>query len=243
MFVIPSIDLRDGAAVQLVGGNPDDERVRDPDPVARARAFVDAGAEWLHVVDLDRALGKGSNMRAIARILDAVSDRCRVQVGGGVRFTEDVDACLDAGAARVIVGTRAVTDEMWLDHAAKRYGERLVIAVDARGDEIVVKGWTEGSGHSLTTFAKRAAALGVGGLLYTDVGREGQLGGANVDGVRALVDAVPETPVLASGGVRSIEDLNALADAGAWGTVIGMALYTGRIDFKSALDAFRQEGA
>lgn len=234
MHPIPAIDLRGGAAVQLVQGDLNQEKVRLPDPVAVAKDWASKGAEWLHVVDLDRAFAHGNNFRLIERLLEAVSEGVRVQVGGGVRFHDDIDALLNAGAARVVVGTRAVTDAEFLKDAARRYGKRLVVAVDARDNEVVVKGWTESSGKPLGRFAREASRAGVGALLYTDVGREGGLGGANVSGVRALVDAVPGTPIIASGGVAGLDDLLRLQAAGAAAVVVGMAFYTGRVDFVEA---------
>ena len=235
MHVIPAVDLLGGACVQLEGGDVAREKVRLDDPVAEAARWRGLGAEWLHVVDLDRALERGSNLRTVQRLIEEVP--AKVQVGGGVRQFEDVDALLNAGAARVVVGTRAVKDPVFLREAAKRYGARLVVAVDARGDEIVVRGWQEGSGRSLLEFAREAAALRVGGLLYTDVGKEGRLGGPNVDMVAALAGAV-DVPVVASGGIATDDDLARLAEAGAWGAVVGMAAYTGKIDMKAAMARF-----
>lgn len=235
MFVIPAVDLLGGACVQLEGGDVSKEKVRVDDPVAAAARWHALGAEWLHVVDLDRALERGSNLITVQRIMEKVP--LKVQVGGGIRQFEDVDAMLNANAARVVVGTRAVRDPVFLREAAARYGNRLVVAVDAKGDEILVRGWQEGSGRSLLGFAKEASALGVGGLLYTDVGREGRMGGPNVDMVGELAGAV-KVPVIASGGITTMEDLAELAEAGAWGAVVGMAAYTGRLDMKTAIERF-----
>ncbi|HLE95774.1 MAG TPA: 1-(5-phosphoribosyl)-5-[(5-phosphoribosylamino)methylideneamino]imidazole-4-carboxamide isomerase, partial [Candidatus Thermoplasmatota archaeon] len=232
MNVIPAVDLREGACVQLEGGDMTAERVRRPDPVAEARRWHEMGAEWIHVVDLDRALGRGSNLRVVQRILEEVP--AKMVVGGGVRMFDEIDALLNAGAARVVIGTRAVTEPDFLREAASRYGNRLVVAVDARGEDIVVKGWTESSGHLLLDFAKQAGSLGIGALLYTDVGLEGRMTGPNVESVRRLA-AVSRAPVVASGGIASMQDLDALREAGAWGAVVGMAAYTGKLDMQSAL--------
>ncbi len=233
MIPIPAVDIRGGRCVQLVGGDPSVENVSRPDPVAEATRWVERGATWLHVVDLDAALDEGSNLPVIREILQAVP--VPVQVGGGLRSMEDVQEVLDAGARRAVVGTRAVRDPEFLQEAGAVFGDALVVAVDARGQEIVVKGWTEGSGEDLLTFATRADEAGVGGLLYTDVGREGRKTGANVEGVRSLVDAVG-VPVIASGGIANAQDLQALMDAGAWGAVVGMAFYDGTLDFQDALE-------
>lgn len=239
MHVVPAVDLLGGACVQLEGGDLAKERVRLDDPVAEALRWRGMGADWIHVVDLDRALERGSNLRTVQRLIEEVP--ARIQVGGGVRQFDDIDALFNAGAARVVVGTRAVKDPVFLREAATRYGDRLVVAVDAKGDEIVVRGWTEGSGRSLIEFAREAASLGVGGLLYTDVGKEGRLGGANVDMVARLTAAV-DVPVVASGGITTEQDLARLADAGAWGAVVGMAAYTGRLDMKAMFDRYRDAG-
>jgi phosphoribosylformimino-5-aminoimidazole carboxamide ribotide isomerase len=237
MEVIPAIDLKEGAAVQLVGGDIHQERVHVDDPVAKALEFAEQGARWLHIIDLDRALGTGNNLQLIKRLLEEVP-RVRFQVGGGIRFTEDIDDLLMAGAARVVVGTRAVTDDKWFAHVCDRYGDRILAAVDVKDDEILIQAWKESSGKKLHEWAKVADAAGVGGFLYTDVAKEGRLGGANVAGVDALVKAVKK-PVIASGGIRHVEDLKHLAKAGAWGAVVGMAAYTGSLDLPAAHKEFR----
>jgi phosphoribosylformimino-5-aminoimidazole carboxamide ribotide isomerase len=237
MEVVPAIDLRQGAAVQLVGGDVKQERVHVDDPLAQARAFAEQGARWLHIVDLDRALGTGNNLQLIKRILEEIPS-VRFQVGGGVRFTEDIDDLLIAGAARVVVGTRAVTDDKWFAHVCERYGDRVIAAVDVKQDEILIKGWQQSSGKHLLDWAKRADALGVGGFLYTDVSKEGRLQGANIQGVEVLCKHVKK-PVVASGGVRDVADLKRLSEAGAWGAVVGMAAYTGSLDLAEAYRTFK----
>lgn len=235
--MIPAIDLRNGAAVQLVGGDVHHERIHVDDPVEQARAFAKQGARWLHVVDLDRALGSGTNLQVIKQILEAVPE-VRVQVGGGIRFTEDIDELLNSGAARVVIGTRAITDDKWFAHVCERYGQRLVAAVDARGEDILIHGWQSSSGKRLHDWAKAADGMGLGGFLYTDVAKEGRMGGVDAEGVKRLVATVQQ-PVIASGGVRHMQDLQALEKAGAWGVVVGMAAYTGDLDLKEAFRAFR----
>jgi len=238
MHVIPAIDIREGACVQLVGGDPSDEKIHIPDAVGQARRWAAQGAEWVHLVDLDRALDTGNNFQLVKRILD--TNAARFSLGGGLRFTEDIDEALDAGAATIVVGTRAVTDEKWFKHVCDRYGDRLVVAIDARDDEIVIRGWKQGSGKPLLAWAQSAAELGAGAFLYTDVGREGRMAGANVDNVRRLVEAL-DRPVIASGGVGSMEDLEALHGAGAWGAVVGMAAYTGAVDIGEAIKRFAND--
>ena len=239
MEIIPAIDLRNGAAVQLVGGDVRHEKVRLDDPVAVAQKFVDQGAKWIHVIDLDRALGTGNNLQVIKKILEVPG--ARFQVGGGIRFTEDIDALFEANAARVVIGTRAVTDEKWFAHVCERYGNRLFAAIDARDDEILIKGWTEMSGKKLLPWAQMADKQGVGGLLYTDVALEGRMGGVNAKAVEALAKKV-NVPVIASGGVASMDDLQSLWEAHAWGVVVGMAAYTGNLDLQKAHAHFGRKG-
>lgn len=240
MEIIPAIDLKEGACVQLVGGDPRHERIHIDDPVAQARRFVAMGARWIHVVDLDRALGTGNNLQVIKMILEVPG--ARFQVGGGIRFTEDIDALLEANAARVVVGTRAVTDDKWFAHVCERYGDRVIAAIDAKGDDILIKGWRESSGKKLHEWGQKAAQMGVGGLLYTDVSKEGRMGGVNAEAVAQLTKRV-KIPVVASGGVRNMDDLQAFWEAGAWGVVIGMAVYTGNLDLKTAIQHFERKGS
>lgn len=238
MEIIPAIDIRNGACVQLVGGDLTKERVRIEDPVQQARRFIEAGARWIHVVDLDRALGTGNNLQVIKRILEVPG--ARFQVGGGVRFTEDIDDLFECNAARVVVGTRAVTDDKWLAHVCGRYGDRIFAAVDAREDQILIKGWQEESGKNLLEWTSRSDKLGLGGFLYTDVSKEGLMQGVNGENVARLVQNV-KAPVIASGGVGSMQDLETFERAGAWGVVIGMAAYTGAVDIREAVTRFHKE--
>lgn len=240
MEIIPAIDLKDGACVQLVGGDVRQEKVHVDDPVGQARKFAEMGAKWIHVVDLDRALGTGNNMQVIRKILEVPG--VRFQVGGGIRFTEDIDALFECNAARVVIGTRAVTDDKWFAHVCERYGNRVFAAIDARGDDILIKGWQEQSGKKLVPWAEQADRLGLGGFLYTDVAKEGRMGGVNAEAVAHLVKRV-EAPVIASGGVRGMDDLQSLWEAGAWGVVVGMAAYTGALDLPNAFQHFARKGS
>lgn len=240
MEVIPAIDLREGACVQLVGGDPAMERVRVDDPVEQARKWVATGARWIHIVDLDRAMGTGNNLQVIKRILEVPG--ARFQVGGGVRFTEDIDDLLLAGAARVVVGTRAVTDDKWFAHVAERYGQRVVAAVDAKGEDILINGWKDVSGKKLHEWTARADKLGIGGFIYTDVGKEGRMEGVNAAAVAQLHRKL-KAPVMASGGVRGMDDLQTFWESGAWGVVVGMAAYTGALDLRQAIQTFERKGS
>lgn len=237
MIVIPAIDLRDGCCVQLVGGSFANERIRLPDPVAVAREWIDAGFRRLHVVDLDAALGVGSNLETVARL--ASLSGVDVQVGGGIRSEHVIAALLDAGARRVVLGTRAINDPEWLARVAERWPERIVVAADARHGRVVTDGWTLTSGAALADTVRGIQALPVAGFLVTSVDREGQMRGPDLDLI-ALSARWTDKPIIASGGVGSRHDLRALARSGAGATVVGMALYTGALDTRAVLEEFGQ---
>ena len=232
MIVYPAIDLSNGRCVQWVGGRPETERVSLPDPVAVARQFVDAGFAALHVVDLDAALGNdnnrnGNNRSSVAAILAAVG--VPVQVGGGLRDDDAVAAVIALGAARAVVGTRAVADRPWLARMAAAHPGRIVVAADCRRGEVVTHGWTEGSGVAAADFVAGLAELPLAGILVTDVGREGRLGGPDVAFLGGLARA-SKHPLLAAGGIRGGDDIASLATAGIAGAILGMALYEGGLD-------------
>lgn len=228
MIVYAAIDLRSGRVVQLVGGDPAAERVSLPDAGAVARGWIDCGFAALHVVDLDAALGLGDNAHALEEVL-AAARGVPVQVGGGVRTTERAEALLAAGAAAVVVGTRAVQEPAWLEEIATRWPDRIVVAADVRGEEVVVRGWTTSTGMTPEVLLSRLAEIPLAGVLVTDVAREGRMGGADTARFRRLAAASPH-PLLASGGIADAADLAALSDTGVAGAIVGMALYTGGLD-------------
>ncbi|MBR9988566.1 MAG: 1-(5-phosphoribosyl)-5-[(5-phosphoribosylamino)methylideneamino] imidazole-4-carboxamide isomerase [Gemmatimonadetes bacterium] len=228
MIVYAAIDLRESRVVQLVGGSPDEERVSLPDAAGTARDWVRTGFTALHVVDLDAALGLGSNDAAIDAII-AAAGTAHVQVGGGVRSTARVQELLDAGVATVVVGTRGVTDRDWLEEIVTRWPDRIVLAADVRGEDVVVRGWTESAGLAVDDLLSRIPDLPLAGVLITDVGREGRMTGADTDRFRRLASLSPH-PVIASGGIAGAPDLAELARTGVAGAVVGMALYTGALD-------------
>ncbi|MBI4394062.1 MAG: 1-(5-phosphoribosyl)-5-[(5-phosphoribosylamino)methylideneamino]imidazole-4-carboxamide isomerase [Euryarchaeota archaeon] len=232
MMVIPSIDIRQGRCVQLVGGDPSKVKVSIDDVEGQVERWASTGASMIHVIDLDAALGAGSNWDTIARLVTTTD--VPFQVGGGLRSVELIRRAVDAGVKRVIVGTKAIKDQKWLENVAAEFGDKVVVAVDARGGEVVVSGWTEGSGLRLVDYARSIDKLGLGALFFTDVDGEGKLTGINERLVKTLVEAV-ETPVIASGGISTMDDLYMLKDLGVDGAVIGMALYTGRIDLRQAV--------
>jgi len=231
--VIPAVDVQNGQAVQLVGG----ERGTGTsygDPVAAAREWVDRGARTLHLVDLDGAFeGERQNADAIAAIVEACD--VAVQVGGGIRTAADAAALLESGVDRVILGTAAVENPALVTEISEDYPGRVVVSLDARDGEVVVSGWTEGTGLDPAEAARRFADAGTGAILFTDVDVEGQLEGVRTEPVARLVDAV-DIPVIASGGVASVADVRALADAGAAAVVVGTALYEGAFTLAEAQD-------
>ena len=235
MIVIPAIDLRNGRCVRLREGRLDAETVFSDDPVAMAKHWVSLGARRLHVVDLDGAFAGAPQHAALITSIVAAVAPVDVEVGGGLRDPDAIATVLAAGARWAVVGTRAALDARFLKDAGAAFGERLIVAVDARGARVAVKGWTEVLDDTVVDVGRRARAAGAGALLYTDVSRDGTGNGPNVDDTAALARAIP-MPILASGGVSSVADLRALADIpGVHGTIVGRALYTGAIDLRDAL--------
>jgi phosphoribosylformimino-5-aminoimidazole carboxamide ribotide isomerase len=237
MLVIPAVDLRDGRCVRLRQGRSDEATVFGDDPVAAAREWVAQGARRLHVVDLDGAFaGAPRQLALVAKIVAAVAP-VEVEIGGGLRDVATVEAALDTGARWVVVGTRAALDPEFLGEICRSFPGRIVVAVDARGDRVAVKGWTEVAATTATELGLRARDAGAAALLYTDVSRDGTGDGPNVEATAALAQAT-RAPVLASGGVASVEHLRQLAAvSGVVGTVVGRALYTGSIRLRDAIEA------
>jgi phosphoribosylformimino-5-aminoimidazole carboxamide ribotide isomerase len=223
--------MQDGQVVQLVGGERGTGRTYG-DPVEAARRWVDAGARTLHLVDLDGAFeGERANADAIDAVLDAVD--VGVQLGGGIRTVDDATALLDRGVDRVILGTAAVERPGIVAEISDAYPGSVLVSLDAKDGEVVVAGWTEGTGLDPADAAGRYADLGAGGILFTDVDVEGQLSGVRTDPVRRVVEAV-DVPVIASGGVATLDDVRALKRAGAAAVVVGSALYEGQFTLAAA---------
>ena len=227
MQVIPAIDLRDGACVQLVGGSYAEERIRIANPVAVAKRWVRLGFSRMHLVDLDGATGRGSNREAVRNILRATT--ATIQCGGGVRDLDTIDELLSAGASEVVVGTRAIEDRAWLEDAVTRYPNRIIVAADTAGRFLVSHGWSETSSRDVIDFVDELNALPLSAILVTAVEREGRLHGPDVK-LMEEITARSTIPLQAAGGVRDVRDLRALSDAGAAATIIGMALYTGALN-------------
>ena len=231
--VVPAVDVQDGRVVQLVGGERGSGR-RYGDPVEAAERWVEAGARTLHLVDLDGAFeGERRNAAAVDAVLGAVGPDVDVQLGGGIRTADDARDLLARGVDRVILGTAAVEDPDLVADLADDHPDGVLVSLDARGGEVVVAGWTTGTGLEPAAAASRFVDRGAAGILFTNVDVEGRLGGVDVGPVERLVEAVA-VPVVASGGVARVDDLVALRDAGAAAVVVGTALYEGRFTLEEA---------
>jgi phosphoribosylformimino-5-aminoimidazole carboxamide ribotide isomerase len=233
VIIYPAIDLRDGKCVRLIEGDFERETVFGDDPAGAARRWREAGATWLHVVDLDGArTGESANLDAIAAIVRAVD--CPVQVGGGVRSLEAAERLFAAGVARVIVGTAIVTEPGVVGTLVHQFPGKVAAGLDARDGNLAIAGWLEQGSVSALETARALPVLGIDTVIYTDIRRDGTLSGPNVDALTEMI-AVPAVKVIASGGIGSIDDVRDVADAGAAGVIIGRALYDGRVALADAL--------
>ena len=235
MILYPAIDLKDGQCVRLLRGDMAAATVFGDDPAAQARSFVAAGCQWLHIVDLNGAfVGRPVNGAAVSTILGAVE--VPVQLGGGIRDRAGIDGWLEAGVARVILGTVALRDPDLVRAAARANPGQVAVGIDSRDGMVAVEGWAETSDVTATDLARRFEDAGVAAIIYTDIDRDGAMQGPNVAATAALARAVA-IPVIASGGVSSLDDLRALKASGAPldGVISGRALYEGRIDLAAAV--------
>jgi phosphoribosylformimino-5-aminoimidazole carboxamide ribotide isomerase len=240
VILFPAIDLKNGEAVRLQQGDMTRATVFNRDPAAQARVFAAQGFEYLHLVDLDGAFaGKPMNAAAVERILAAV--KIPVQLGGGIRDRATIDAWLGKGVARIIIGTAAVREPALVKEAARAYPAQIAVGLDARDGKVAVEGWAETSQLSALELARRFEDAGVAALIYTDVARDGMLKGLNLDATIALADEI-SIPVIASGGLASLDDVRALLEPRAQklaGAIAGRALYDGRVDAAAALSLLR----
>jgi len=240
VILFPAIDLKEGLAVRLERGDMTRATVFHRDPAAQARIFEQQGFEYLHIVDLDGAFaGKPMNAAAVDRILETV--KIPVQLGGGVRDTATVERWLEKGVTRVIIGTAAVRDPPFVKQAARDYPGRVAVGLDARDGKVAVRGWAESSELSVLEIARRFEDVGVAAIVYTDIARDGMLQGLNFEATIALADAI-SIPVIASGGLASIEDIKRLLEPRAKklaGAIAGRALYDGRLEPAEALKLIR----
>ena len=238
MIVIPAIDLRNGRCVRLSQGKPDREKTYSDKPAEVARAWMEQGAQWLHVVDLDGAFtGEPRNLPALKDICAAVD--IPVQFGGGNRTMEVISRIFDAGVERVVLGTAALESPTFLREACGEFRERIAVGIDASGGKVAVKGWRDVTDIDAVEFGKRVAGEGAGLIIYTDISRDGMLSGPNKEATKRMADSVP-IPIIASGGISSLSDVTEiarLAPGRIIGMIIGKALYEGSFSLRHAIDS------
>lgn len=236
MIVFPAIDLKQGQVVRLAEGDMDRVTIYGDDPAAQAMLFAEAGAEHLHVVDLDGSFaGSAQNREAVEAIVKAFPGY--VQLGGGIRTRADVEGWFDAGVARIVIGTAALKDPDFVKEMAREFPGGIVVAVDARDGMVATDGWAEVSDVRIEDMARRFEDAGVASLLFTDIGRDGMLKGCNIDATVELAQRT-DLPVIASGGVKGLDDIHILsmqASIGIEGVITGRALYDGRLDLAAAI--------
>ena len=234
MIIFPAIDLRGGKCVRLIQGDFDKETIYSDDPQATALKWQSLGAKFLHVVDLDGArAGSPQNLDAIKNILDAVA--IPIEVGGGIRTLDDMEKLLTLGVRRVILGSVAVENISLVEDAAKKFGDKIVVGIDARNGFVAVHGWEKSSAVKVGELAKEIVAAGVKTIIYTDISKDGMLSGVNAETFAELAKE-SGAEIIASGGVKSIEDIRALKAAKIAGVIVGKAIYTGTLDLKVAIE-------
>jgi phosphoribosylformimino-5-aminoimidazole carboxamide ribotide isomerase len=238
MYIIPAIDLIEGQCVRLIQGQYDRRINYHNDPIEQTKAFIADGAQWLHIVDLEGAKsGRPVNTSVISQI--AALGKLKVEVGGGLRDEDSVKQLLDIGVERAIIGTKAVSDFEWFGNLADKFKGRIVLGLDARGASIATEGWLQNSSEPLLDFAKKAAGLPIAAIIYTDISKDGMMAGPNLQRTKALIEAV-DVPVVASGGVTSIDDVRNLVRIKAAAAIIGRSLYEGKITLPDAINAAGQ---
>jgi phosphoribosylformimino-5-aminoimidazole carboxamide ribotide isomerase len=235
VIVIPAVDLRDGACVQLVGGAYDQEQLRLDDPIEVARSWVRLGFQRLHVVDLDATTGHGQNAALVRGILQAVD--VDIQVGGGIRTTDEIERLLHDGADRVVLGTRAIEEPEWLADVAVQFPERIVVAADVRDRRVVTRGWARTTPRNVLAVIEDLNELPLAALLVTAVHREGRLAGTDLFLMEDATE-ISTHPVIASGGITAVRELRELEERGVSAAVVGMALYMGLLDASSVVEEF-----
>jgi phosphoribosylformimino-5-aminoimidazole carboxamide ribotide isomerase len=247
MYIIPAIDLIAGKCVRLIQGQYNRQINYQTDPVVQAKDFASGGAEWLHIVDLDGAkLGKPVNTDAISAIAAlgkpvlSGAEGLKIEVGGGLRDESSIRQLFDMGVERAIIGTKAVSDFDWFSRMAKKFSGRIVLGLDARGSKVATQGWTQDTPELTLEFAAKAAKLPLAAIIYSDITKDGMMAGPNFKRTKALIEAV-DLPVIASGGVSTIEDVKKLAESGAAAAIIGRSLYEGTLKLSDAIKATANE--
>jgi len=235
MYIIPAIDLMDGKCVRLIQGDYHRRITYEHDPVKKARHFIAAGAHWLHIVDLDGAkVGSPVNTEAISAI--AALGQLKIEVGGGIRDENSIQQLLALPIERVIIGTKAVSDFEWFSEMARKFADRLVLGLDARGLKVATHGWTKDNPQQLLEFAAKAAKLPIAAIIYTDINKDGMMAGPNLERTKMLAESL-NIPVIAAGGVTETEDIRKLAALGIEAAIIGRALYEGTLSLADAIKA------
>jgi phosphoribosylformimino-5-aminoimidazole carboxamide ribotide isomerase len=237
MLIIPAIDLKDGRCVRLQQGDMESATVFSDDPAAMARHWAEQGARRLHIVDLNGAVaGKPKNEKVIREMIAAVGDALPIQLGGGIRDLDTIESYIDAGVGFVIIGTAAVKNPGFLHDACYAFPGHIIVGLDAKDGKVAVEGWSKMTGHDVVDLGKKFEDYGVEALVYTDIGRDGMLTGVNVEATLKLAQAI-KIPIIASGGLSSVKDVQAvckLVPEGIVGAIAGRALYEGKLDFRKA---------
>jgi len=238
MLIIPAIDLKDGRCVRLQQGQMDKATIFSEDPVAMARHWAEQGARRLHIVDLNGAVaGHPKNEKVIREMIKAVGESLPIQIGGGIRDLDTIESYIDAGVAYVIIGTAAVKNPGFLQDACYAFSGHIIAGLDAKDGKVAVEGWSKLTGHDVVDLAKKFEDYGTEALIYTDIGRDGMMGGVNIEATFNLATQI-KIPVIASGGLNSIDDIELvcrkLVPEGVVGAIAGRALYEGKIDFRKA---------
>ncbi len=234
MLIIPAIDLKDGNCVRLLQGRAEDATIYSDNPVETAKKWRAAGAELLHIVDLDGAFsGAQKNLESIRAVRGAVD--MAMEVGGGIRTMETIDLLVSLGIERVILGTVAAKDPEFLKRACDRHPGKVIAGIDAKDGKVAIKGWVETTGQEATELAKKMKEAGAAGIVYTDISRDGMLTGPNFEATEKMARSI-DLPVIASGGISNIEDIKRLLQIdGLWGAITGKAIYTGKLDVAEAV--------
>jgi phosphoribosylformimino-5-aminoimidazole carboxamide ribotide isomerase len=244
VLIIPAIDLKDGRCVRLQQGKMDSATVFSDDPVAMAKHWAEQGAKRLHIVDLNGAIaGRPKNEKVIREIIKAVGDKLPIELGGGIRDLDTIESYLDAGVTWAVIGTAAVKNPGFLSDACYAFPGHIIAGLDAKEGKVAVEGWSKLTGHDVVDLAKKFEEYGVEALIYTDIGRDGMMGGVNIEATLKLAQAI-KTPIIASGGLNSLGDVQAICEKlvpeGVIGTIAGRALYEGKLDLKKAQAAADQ---
>lgn len=234
MIILPAIDLRDGKCVRLYKGDFNKSEIVSESPINTAISFKEAGAEYIHMVDLDGALkGKGVNVDIVAKVVETVN--IPVELGGGIRDIETIDYLIEKGISRVILGTAALNNPSLVKEAVKKYGDKIAVGIDAKDGYVAVDGWLNVSKVNYIDLAKEMESIGVKNIIFTDISRDGTLTGPNLETLSKLKESV-KCDITASGGIKNIEDVESIKKMGLYGVIIGKAIYSNNIDLKEAVE-------